>query len=354
MKRLKIIAVIILCLTLSACSAPFEKVFYIFTADIVGEENLYENICTLIEEDKTEFTFKDVSEEVLADTWTSVIKDHPEYFWFSLGYKYTTITQYGMEKIELKPRVSTELLQYKEAVDEKVDSILDKANQKQSDYEKVLFIHDYIIDNTVYDTKTADLITADKESNTIYNASTIYGCLVEKKAVCSGYAAAFHLLTKKLGFESGRTRGEADGELHEWNYIKLDNEYYFIDVTWDDPLVENSAENRKSYDYFLITQDELFETHKLEEGEKAPECKGTKYNYYVYNGIYLQKYTYKDYRNIYKAKNQRSLTVKFANKTECDKALRDLITKKRIFNIINVDSINYFVGPNNKTLTIYY
>ena len=43
---------------------------------------------------------------------------------------------------------------------------------------------------------------------------------------------------------------------HTWNAVKIDNNWYHIDLTWDDPIT-NTNQNIIQYNYFLITTDEL-------------------------------------------------------------------------------------------------
>ena len=53
-----------------------------------------------------------------------------------------------------------------------------------------------------------------------HDAYTAYGCLIEKKAVCQGYAGVFNLLAAKAGICSIAVPGEAGGGSHAWNYVK--------------------------------------------------------------------------------------------------------------------------------------
>ncbi len=43
---------------------------------------------------------------------------------------------------------------------------------------------------------------------------------------------------------------------HIWNAIKLNNIWYHLDLTWDDPIVENGA-SILSHNYYLISTHEL-------------------------------------------------------------------------------------------------
>lgn len=43
-----------------------------------------------------------------------------------------------------------------------------------------------------------------------------------------------------------------------WNLVNVDNNWYHLDLTWDDPVTSNGTDVLE-YDYFLITTTELEE-----------------------------------------------------------------------------------------------
>lgn len=47
-------------------------------------------------------------------------------------------------------------------------------------------------------------------------------------------------------------------ENHIWNLVNVDNNWYHLDLTWDDPVTSNGTDVLE-YDYFLITTTELEE-----------------------------------------------------------------------------------------------
>lgn len=126
------------------------------------------------------------------------------------------------------------------------DAILEKINGK-SDLEKLRYIHNYLVDNIDYETTISQL--------NIYN---IYGSLILKECVCEGYAKAFQYLVSAAGFENVIINGKAtntigETENHAWNYVKIDNAWYAVDTTWDDPIIIGGGKLTESnrYQYFL-------------------------------------------------------------------------------------------------------
>lgn len=134
----------------------------------------------------------------------------------------------------------------------------------KSDYEKVKYFHDYICENTVYDSKNVDKGIITEE------ASSAYGSLVKGLAVCSGYSKALQLLCDSAGIECYYVVGETHPGFHAWNVVKIDGIYYQIDVTWDD------EDNFYNYEYFLVS-DAFMENTRSWERSQAPACNSDKY-----------------------------------------------------------------------------
>lgn len=137
-------------------------------------------------------------------------------------------------------------------------------------YQKEKAIHDYIVLNYKYDTQ-----------NTI-NSNTIKYFLENKSGICEAYANTFNLLSNLAGLDCDVVTGTMDGVGHAWNIIKLDGEYYHIDVTSDDPIPDKSG--RILYNNFNLNDDEISKTHKWDKANTIA-CSGQKYNYFIYNNL---------------------------------------------------------------------
>lgn len=171
-----------------------------------------------------------------------------------------------------------------------------------SEYERVKAIHDWIVINTQYDYAG---LQNNSISRSAYNAD---GVLLYKLAVCEGYAEAFHLLCAKAGVQSYMMYGEAgnsvDGwESHAWNIVRINGEWYQIDCTWDDPLVNGTVVTGRDnliYTYFLLTDEEMYYDHKLYSDYTKNEKVCTSRLFYGYaKNLTLQEQVDK---NIYDAK----------------------------------------------------
>lgn len=130
-------------------------------------------------------------------------------------------------------------------------------NKSLNTYENIKMIHDYLIESIEYDQ------TLSKAN--IYN---IYGALINKECVCEGYAKAFEYLANAINIPciiiSGTaTNSEGNMESHAWNYVLLDEKWYAVDCTWDDPILINGGflTNLSKYKYFLKGENEFNKTH---------------------------------------------------------------------------------------------
>ncbi len=327
-----------------------------------SEIEIYNLICYYIENYELTFTLHNKDENEVIKAYLAVIDDHPEYFWLNKGYRYTKTTFSTHDEVEFTPvsHGSAKAIAVKqEKFQAVVDEIVTEAEKQESLYDKVLYVHDYIVDHTSYDHEAAE---SDSDKDDIYfDSRTAYGCLVNQKAVCSGYAYAFQYIMQRLGIPCGYVTGTdtQKGESHAWNYLTLGDYNYQIDVTWDDSgyLSEDGEKTeRKSYDYFLVTTEEMELTHIIDSECKVPECTGLEYNYYIYNNLYFPEYEF-DYVAYTLRENvpNGSVAIKFGTAEECLKAIDDLITNNNIFRIDGINGrVSYIEGNNGLTLTFTF
>ncbi len=134
-------------------------------------------------------------------------------------------------------------------LNKEVDRIINELiTNDMSDYDKVLTIHDYIIDHSVYDQEKEDNLY----TNTSYNSDLAIGPLLQGHGICSGYSDALSLFLDKLNIPNYRISSNN----HIWNLVYINNNWYHIDITWDDPIV-NTGEQIINHNYFMISTDEL-------------------------------------------------------------------------------------------------
>ncbi len=144
---------------------------------------------------------------------------------------------------------ATEISEINRRLEQIIDYTID---DDMDDYEKILAVHDYIIDHTKYDTDKAN------NNSSLYDSSRIQGVIYDHYAICSGYADTMSAILNMLKIPNFRISSEN----HVWNAVYLDDQWLHLDLTWDDP-VSPSGIDTLSHNYFLIDNEELEE---LDEG----------------------------------------------------------------------------------------
>ena len=190
----------------------------------------------------------------------------------------------------------------KQIYDNAKDALSYIVSDEMSEYEKVHAIYDYIIYNVRYDHDCANAEDKYVSGNLSLNEKMkYYGYYLEgiflnkfyKKdmhAVCDGKSKAFVLMCGIEGITAVRISGEAssDGKNfggHAWNKVLLDlngtgdKEWYFVDTTWGD--VGDDSKEFLSHAYFLLSDDEVKNSHREKQGHGYPKAEG-KFDYFAH------------------------------------------------------------------------
>lgn len=190
----------------------------------------------------------------------------------------------------------------KQIYDNAKDALSYIVSDEMSEYEKVHAIYDYIIYNVRYDHDCANAEDKYVSGNLSLNEKMkYYGYYLEgiflnkfyKKdmhAVCDGKSKAFVLMCGIEGIAAVRISGKASSDSknfggHAWNKVLLDlngtgdKEWYFVDTTWGD--VGDDSKEFLSHAYFLLSDDEVKNTHVEKQGHGYPKAEG-KFDYYAH------------------------------------------------------------------------
>lgn len=239
---------------------------------------------------------KEVNKDRCREILNAVICDNAEIFWCAYGGG--SILCNGDKAVEVIFRyimTAGETKRRKKKIEKAIKPFLKGVKPSMSDYEAALRTFENIVNIIDYDSIGLKEQELDPESDKKPdNLRSVYGVFVEKKAVCAGYAKAFQYITNRLGIECTYVRGRChSGEMHAWNLIKLEGEYYYIDVTWGDQTDTDQKKSGRadvSYDYFCITTEELLRTRNIQNAEQFPDCKATSCNYFHRNKLYFETY----------------------------------------------------------------
>ena len=173
--------------------------------------------------------------------------DYPEVFWMrgsGFSYSISATKQNGkytgiISEFTMMPslvegyntNITDNMNNFLENADAAAAQIAAETNGK-SLYEKVKAIHDYVCKKAVYDAQN---------NLRVHSAGPMF--IGDGHVVCEGYAKAMLILCRKLGIECAciggfaRNSSASSGEAHMWNYVKMDNDtWYLVDATWDDQL----------------------------------------------------------------------------------------------------------------------
>ncbi|WP_409302955.1 DUF5050 domain-containing protein [Peribacillus sp. SCS-155] len=252
------------------------------------------------------------SREKIYTTYQKVLDDHPEIFFLNNTYRYNVSSEYSSGYFY--PSYSfpkAQIATMKTELDKKVASVSNNAKKLKSELDRVLYIHDYIVNNTTYD-------YGNYLSGTIPQSSySVYGALIGKKAVCDGYAKAAKLLLNKSGIWAVKVTGYANKDLHAWNQVRVDGNYYYMDITWNDP-VYNDMRPILSYNYFLVPESQLSRDHAW---NKSGLKKATSMKYkalysakdFIRSGSYIYYSNEKDQRKLYRMTLTGSGNKKISN-----------------------------------------
>lgn len=202
----------------------------------------------------------------------TLIYENPEIFYLNATSMYINIekvikitsTKYNVYIDNgSKPNYLAEGFNSKEDIDtyqtkiEKVRDYIVKNIKDKNDYEKIKLTHNYLRDTINYESTIS--------KNNIYD---IYGALVLRECVCEGYAKAFQYIMNEVGIDNvivigTGTNSMGKTENHAWNYVKLNEKWYAVDVTWDDPVLigDGIIPEKSKYKYFLKGSKTMNENH---------------------------------------------------------------------------------------------
>ena len=141
-------------------------------------------------------------------------------------------------------------------INEKVDEIINKElNSSMTLEEKILKIHDHIINITKYDQDRLDGIIK-------YKSNIAYGPLLEGYGICGGYSDAMAIFLNRWNVPNFKVASNT----HIWNAVYINNKWLHLDLTWDDPVSINSDKNNLIHKFYLIDTETL-ESYNIDDHE---------------------------------------------------------------------------------------
>lgn len=220
------------------------------------------------------------------------------------GYSYHISSEMGFIQIRVEAYYLTTPEQEKKMNDKVKRIVKENHLKKMTDFEKVYFVNKYIASHTEYSSNATD------------GGHSAYAVLFDHKAVCQGYALAAYRILTEAGVETKYITGQVKDSNHAWNKVKVNGEWYNLDITWNDPMPDRG--DRYRLNYFLISDQQLAKDHYW---KYRSENAATSKNYeFLMNAqaFTIQKnhfyYTLRNNSNVYQWNmNTNKKTVLFQN-----------------------------------------
>ncbi|MCR5143688.1 MAG: hypothetical protein K6B67_00100 [Lachnospiraceae bacterium] len=315
------------------------------------EKKVYDQMldCILKHEEKTTLTTLDI--EVVHKVFKIMMADHGEIFWVS-GYTYNTYSIFGkVTSVEIAPNYifsQEEVLQYQQEVDEVVVSWLSGISVNDSDYDKVKYVYETLINNVDY--------AIESENN-----QNILSVFIGRSTVCQGYSCAAQYMLRELGISSMIVSGVANDENHAWNLIQMDGEYYYMDLTWGNSKYMSKQDittKHINYEYMATTTEEILKNHVIEMDIAMPECTATENDYFHHEGLYIDSFDKDRVGELLAVawyRGDESISIKMSSREVYDEVLNYLIGESAIFDwCIGLKRTNYIEDPELLVLSFSF
>ena len=232
-----------------------------------------------------------LSEAQLRVLLVAFLNDNPQIFWLANAYSYAysgNNTYIQLYAVSTQANCSAMI----QKMNQKVSAIIGAMPAGLSEFDRELYLFDYIVKNCTYN-------DAAVTNNSIWQAFSAYGMLIDGTAVCEGYSRAMQLLSSYAGLQCMLLSGQSGGVNHMWNVIKIDGNWYHLDTTWGDS-------DTAIYNYFNLNDAAIAQTRTVfpsastltddeidgtADGEAArcnltiPSCTETAANYFKVKGV---------------------------------------------------------------------
>ena len=266
-----------------------------------------------------------LAEEDLSKVIDAIIYDNSEIFWLSGNCTY--YVNEGYIDVRQEYRYTEDAAkQISNRLEDKIDDIISKMPDYKTDFEKELYLHDYVCDNTIYDETTFET-----------TGHTAHSSLLDGRTVCEGYARAVQLLLDEVGIENYLITGEASdsngADLHMWNIVKINGYYYHLDPTWND----GAFTDEQGYFYFNVPDTYIMRTHSQFNIQNTG-CSYNNANYFAMMNTYVKTFTgfanLTDVTANILSKGGNSVEFVFESKSDYKRALNELQNNDKFFGFV--------------------
>ncbi len=323
------------------------------------EKTAYNAILSVIHTFPESVEVPSMTREELNRMYEALLYDNPELFFISGE----TVMRQVKRRAYVYPDYRLDATDYDamfRKCGEIASQIADDARAEKSVFARERLVHDRLIASCSY---------SDDEENIFRN--TIYGTLCGGEAACEGYAKTAKYLFDMLDIPCFVVHGYSTPpgsrtESHMWNAVQLDEEWYHLDLTWDDPVLDKGGEII-SYSYFNVTDEAIRRTHT--EFDAGVACTAEKYNFFVHEKLLFKKFGDDEIKRAasFAAKTINAgsggFQLRFADKKTFEDAQKTLFDKEKVYSLLKkieskterkfvTNAVTYFTMDEEYTIEI--
>lgn len=270
-----------------------------------NDRKIYNEIYKAILEKKTSVPLRGLkfNKNTFGEVIIAINYDNPQFYYVEFN-KVSVTTSLVSTSVQINYYYDvSKILELNKEISEDVQQIIrTEINEHQSDYDKVLRLHDKLKFMSVYDMAAAKEILLQNGGNR--EAHTIVGMFINRKCVCEAYAKSMHLLCTMVGIESilvfGTAKSDVGSGPHSWNLVKINGYYHHVDVTWDSQYSKDMT--LSCYGYLNLSDSSIGKDH-IWDSSKYPKSKDEPYNYFKMNdailssNVELEKFLHSNFEN---------------------------------------------------------
>lgn len=231
----------------------------------------------------------EAAESDIAVAYNALRNDRPEYFWLPLSY---TLRAKGKHyEIKFAERnngwlyTMAQRREAEEKIKTRLTEWLKEFDKHDSEYDRELKAHDLLTAAVSYN------LSVPEDYRKAPSSWNIVGAFCETEVVCEGYSKGMQVLSFMLGLQCTVITGVSE-EPHMWNLIKIDGDWYHLDLT------ANDGDDGVYRFFFNVTTEYILKSRTINPiysaGAEAkiyntflPECRETEYNYHIVNSLYI-------------------------------------------------------------------
>ena len=231
------------------------------------QQRAYQEMKIGLESLADQFEMQRLEKVELNDIFCKIRLDHPEIFYastFQYAY-YQESNHIIMKPVYLFDK--NKIREHQRAMKARVEKLARVVKEK-NEWEKELYIHDFICENVTYDKLKKQY------------SHEIIGPLGQGVGVCEGIAKSVKILCDALGLPCIVVLSENNPKKnikyrHAWNVVRINGKWYHLDATFDNTLGKEDVR----YDYFNLDDKNMFRDHQPLIYQ-APNCSDGEHFYY--------------------------------------------------------------------------